>query len=490
MLASRKGTFRLKPSISIPYKDCLAITFLAALAIVARAATGPRTIDDAYITFRYARNLADGIGFVYNNGERVLGTTTPLWTIILGFLYWLGIRDLPSAALAVSALADAGTSALVYWVAVRLGMSRPWALWAAGVYAFTPLSIGFAAGGMESSLFTLLVLSACVASAVGHMASAAFLSALATFARPEGVLLPLLIVGQFLVRRALPPWRVVAAYVMPLLPWSLFALLYFGSVVPNSLFAKSIVYRISALSPHEGALAIVVDPWFPMWIAMLLIIPLLPKGLALLFRTPSRIPLICFAPLLCVSYLLSSIRSVRIVGWYLVPLTPFAILGMAVALSQVRRVWARPLALLFAIGFLLWAVLHNSVRPNLAREEAYQAAAAFLSSRVTLDTIIALPEIGAFGYASKARILDTVGLVSPKALRFYPLPSGSYRGNYAVSPELIESERPHFLVRLDTHIQENLTKAGWFKRDYVLIWSAQVNIWNSTTLRIFERRTS
>jgi hypothetical protein len=163
---------------------------------------------------------------------------------------------------------------------------------------------------------------------------------------------------------------------------------------------------------------------------------------------------------------------------------------MAVALSQVRRVWARPLALLFAIGFLLWAVLHNPVRPNLAREEAYQAAAAFLSSRVTSDTIIALPEIGAFGYASKARILDTVGLVSPKALRFYPLPSGSYRGNYAVSPELIESERPHFLVGLDTHIQENLTEAGWFKRDYVLIWSAQVNIWNGTTLWIFERRTS
>ena len=33
--------------------------------------------DDAYITYRYARNLADGAGFVYNPGERVLGTTPP-----------------------------------------------------------------------------------------------------------------------------------------------------------------------------------------------------------------------------------------------------------------------------------------------------------------------------------------------------------------------------------------------------------------------------
>jgi hypothetical protein len=35
---------------------------LAALAV--RLFTGPRPIDDAFITFRYARNLADGLGLV------------------------------------------------------------------------------------------------------------------------------------------------------------------------------------------------------------------------------------------------------------------------------------------------------------------------------------------------------------------------------------------------------------------------------------------
>ncbi len=37
----------------------------------------PNTVDDAYTTFRYARNLVNGLGFVYNPGEHVLGTTTP-----------------------------------------------------------------------------------------------------------------------------------------------------------------------------------------------------------------------------------------------------------------------------------------------------------------------------------------------------------------------------------------------------------------------------
>ena len=38
---------------------------------------GEKTYDDAFITFRYAKNLVLGEGFVYNSGDAVLGTTTP-----------------------------------------------------------------------------------------------------------------------------------------------------------------------------------------------------------------------------------------------------------------------------------------------------------------------------------------------------------------------------------------------------------------------------
>src|SRR5260370_31398240 len=83
---------------------CAVIPVVVALA--ARVLTGPHPIDDAYITFRYARNLADGLGLVYNSGEWVLGTTAPLWAIILGAGYRLGLTDLPWLATAVSAVSD------------------------------------------------------------------------------------------------------------------------------------------------------------------------------------------------------------------------------------------------------------------------------------------------------------------------------------------------------------------------------------------------
>ncbi len=39
--------------------------------------------DDSFITFRYARNIASGHGFVYNQGERYLGTTAPFYCLLL-----------------------------------------------------------------------------------------------------------------------------------------------------------------------------------------------------------------------------------------------------------------------------------------------------------------------------------------------------------------------------------------------------------------------
>ena len=46
-------------------------------------------LDDALITFRVAENLAYGRGFVYNVGERVQVTTTPLYAMILAAGTWL-----------------------------------------------------------------------------------------------------------------------------------------------------------------------------------------------------------------------------------------------------------------------------------------------------------------------------------------------------------------------------------------------------------------
>ena len=49
------------------------------------------TCDDAYIVFRYAKNLVDGLGLVFNAGERVEGFTNFLWVLWTAPAFALGV---------------------------------------------------------------------------------------------------------------------------------------------------------------------------------------------------------------------------------------------------------------------------------------------------------------------------------------------------------------------------------------------------------------
>ncbi len=101
-----------------PGADRVALALILILLVLARiaetAATG-FTADDAFITYRYADNLARGNGFVYNIGERVQGTSSPLFTLMLAGVALLGGHDtLPAVAKIIAALAD-GVTLILLW---------------------------------------------------------------------------------------------------------------------------------------------------------------------------------------------------------------------------------------------------------------------------------------------------------------------------------------------------------------------------------------
>src|SRR5262245_22165277 len=58
-------------------------------------------VDDAYISFRYAKNAVDGHGFVFNIGERVEGYTSSLWVFLLALAGRCGF-DIPRAGFVLS----------------------------------------------------------------------------------------------------------------------------------------------------------------------------------------------------------------------------------------------------------------------------------------------------------------------------------------------------------------------------------------------------
>lgn len=81
--------------------DCLASVVCARRG---RCFSWPHTLDDAFISFTYAQNLAAGQGMVFNPGERVEGFSNPLWVLLLATSRWAGL-SIPGTAKAVGAAA-------------------------------------------------------------------------------------------------------------------------------------------------------------------------------------------------------------------------------------------------------------------------------------------------------------------------------------------------------------------------------------------------
>jgi arabinofuranosyltransferase len=132
---------------------------VAALFLWLTVQCRPFTIDDAFISIRYAENLVRGDGLVFNPGERVEGYTNFLWVLILAAVHALGGESLAGAKL-LSTAANVGTLGLVTWAAARWwprpalpGLALLPALLLAANFGFVLWGVG----GLETALFTALV---------------------------------------------------------------------------------------------------------------------------------------------------------------------------------------------------------------------------------------------------------------------------------------------------------------------------------------------
>src|SRR5436309_11051103 len=112
--------------------------------------------DDAWIHFRYAQNIAAGKGFVYNEGERVLGSGGILWNLILSGLARTTSPETLSPAVSILNYLALVSSALV----LVLALSRVVHRWLAFIVAAALLSHGplvvSSIGGMETVFLCLL----------------------------------------------------------------------------------------------------------------------------------------------------------------------------------------------------------------------------------------------------------------------------------------------------------------------------------------------
>jgi hypothetical protein len=448
---------------------------------------GFKPFDDTYITFRYAENIAHGEGFVFNAGQHVLGTTTPLWTVILAVAALFRL-PLPEFAFVSGALLSGASVVLIAMTLRRLGFPGWTGLTASAMFAAQADWASLSRSGMETALFVFLLVATCHALSGQRLAPAALFAVLLALTRPEGLIMAPAVVALAVRRRHDPRQlvRAAAIYLIPLATWVVYATLYFGSPVPQSILAKAqqsaslhyfsdtnfIRFLYFGQSPSNTTRFPGEYSTQGTWIQVNVLLTALAVagGIYLLVtwrRARSRWTLVVVAYFPVVYALtLVAAGAFTFYEWYFGPLYPMEAASAAIGLYGISRVMPSPLMtrriLITVVAGYVACQLAASLLVKLPSERKDNWASLLIASttHLPIGSTIAAREIGGVGWVNpRSTVSDLFGLVTPASIRLGDL---HYLQRYRPTYVSLRSDEGHVFLT-------TVGETPWFRRNYHLV---------------------
>jgi len=202
--------------------------------------------DDAYISFRYARNLVEGNGLVFNLGERVEGYTNFLWTLLIAGGLALGVHPAQGSVLLGLLCFAIVLSTLQRLTALEIarepaGLRPRWPGLAVPLAAGGYVLASFATSGLETMFAAMLVLLSLEEAERRRPFASGLLGIAATLAHPDHGIFFVALGAALVMGRA--PLRALVRYALPFVvvfvPYFLWRWQYYGDLLPNTFYAKS-----------------------------------------------------------------------------------------------------------------------------------------------------------------------------------------------------------------------------------------------------------
>ena len=413
----------------------------------------PFAAEDAYITFRYSKNLVDGLGPVYNPGERVMGFTSAPWMLWNAVGYAL-LKDPMLWSRIWTAIGDA-TTLLVMGPMLRRS-AAPASAWCFNAFfAVWPFFSAVGASGMENSMmFTLIVLGGALA-ARGSRASGPVIALLALW-RPEGL-------ASAAVLALGARWRDRAIAIgLALLGYAGLALA-FGSPLPQSLYAKSQIYGTAGpwlgrhwwewLSPFLFGRYPIASEGNSMIPLTVIMAPALVAGVPAVWRARRSGMALAIAGALVVWAGYAALGIAYFFWYMMVPLAGIVALASVGLPRIVRGRGVYVSAALFLLG--VWTL---APKLYLGRAKAeyfnFGVVAQYLLTNAGAGEKVMLEPIGMIGFHnSTLRVVDEIGLVSPAVAKRRLQGPGWYA-------DVVAREHPDWLVVRRTFLRSGEAWAG------------------------------
>jgi arabinofuranosyltransferase len=402
------------------------------VAIVGACAWTLRDVrnDDAYITYRYAQNLLDGRGLVFNPGEAVLATTAP------GHALFLATGGLVSADLVVVALvlSAAALVALAWssYAVLRDAGSHTAGLVAAALVALAPAT--YELFPLETILVGACVLVGLRCAQRRHALALGVVAGVAVTIRADAIL-AFAAIG-FVMAAERVPWRdwarTLGAAAIVAAPWFVFATIAYGGPMPSTAGTKT--GWPGHLDMYGGKLVERgLVPLFGLESTTWIAVPIAIVGFVAILRDArwSAVrAVLLWAVLHALAY--TGLRILWPHHWYYHPITlafavGTAVGGVVIARAVAARTSASARAGRAAAVLVLGAIALSdglgvlSLRERIptefflgGRDALYRDAAAWMCAHTAPDERIALAEPGTLAYHCDRPVVDMMGLVTPE----------------------------------------------------------------------------
>lgn len=395
--------------------------------------------DDTYIYCQFAKNLVHGNGFSFNAGEPTYGFTSPLWLGIIALGGKMKV-DLVMAAKVIDLVFASLSLVLFYGLAYEILRDFAVALCATVAFSVNAWLVRWAGSGMETSLAVFLVLAVFWFCLRNEYFLSIIVAALLTLVRPEAALIVPLIfidvyVNSFSKRRAFNlNGALLLIYAVIIAPWLLYAYMAFGTIVPNTAYAKAGLHlTINELVLTSWDIIKTISVTDGLAIAVIFLC-----GISILMRKKShddenesffvlRQSLIGLGWILIVP-LFYLITDVNVVSRYLLLISPlitilaFFYLYKLISSTNMRRhaytaVFILTAFILFQNQFIYRRyILPGIVSFQTGMETCLIPIGKWLKENTSPEAKIIIGDVGAVGYYSERTICDAAGLITPAML--------------------------------------------------------------------------
>lgn len=399
--------------------------------------------DDPYITYRYSKNLANGLGFVYNPGQRILSTTTPLFAIILAVLS-IAWNDIP----VISVLIGSFSIALSAWLLREI--SKKWEVpWMGyvGLLLYPTFPLVNSTLSSEIPLYIALILACFLFYLKKEILLVSIISAILVLTRPDGLIVPAVLFIHHLITEKRLNRDVLLGILMFLSvigTWFAFSWLYFGNPLPVTLTVKQAQAKMTITQSFAEGVITIIKPYrrFPYIIEFLFAF----LGLFYVLRSDRKPYLFLMWAILY--FLAYSFLGVSRYFWYYAPLVVAFVMLVGWGFNWLSRIKNSNLfLLLILITFFVFQTkdiwrLHTNLDDRL---RIYQDVGNWLRQNTDNDDTVGLLEVGIIGYYSNRTMVDFAGLIQPEVIKTFS-PSSTYED---AALWTIINHKPDYLVLHD-----------------------------------------